>query len=182
MKSAVKIAEMAKTMSTERMGSTEIFKLLDAENIAYQVERHKPLMTVDDAKSIRPADDIGHGQIKNLFVKNKKNQMWLLTLHEDRKIDLKKTAIAIGAKRFSFCDSTRLMEYLGVIPGAVSPLALLNDTRGEVTFYVDEYLIDHPALYVHPLDNRITVEIGTHDLLMLLERHGHPHHILPQAL
>jgi Ala-tRNA(Pro) deacylase len=155
-----------------------LLSLLDDEAIEYQVTRHNPLMTVEDAKSIRSGADSDIGQIKNLFVHNKKKKMWLLTLHEDRQINLKQTAVQIGAGRFSFCNSERLMQYLGVIPGAVSPLALLNDTGCEVEFYIDEILMAHPVIHVHPLDNRVTVTIETGKMLNFLATHGHRYNIL----
>ena len=155
-----------------------LFSMLDDAAIEYRVTHHKPLMTVEDAKSIRSGADSDIGQIKNLFVHNKKKKMWLLTLHEDRQIDLKQTAVQIGAGRFSFCNSERLMQYLGVIPGAVSPLALLNDTGFEVEFYIDESLVSHPVIHVHPLDNRVTVTIETKIMLDFLATHGHRYNIL----
>ncbi len=158
----------------------DVLALLAQQNIEYRLTRHKPLMTVEDAKSIRAEAESVHGQIKNLFVRNKKRKMWLLTLHEDRKINLRQVATDIGAKRFSFCSSQRLMQYLGVTPGAVSPLGLLNDVDCAVEFYLDEALLTHPMLFVHPLDNRITVEIHTRDLLGLLHSRGHPYKILPR--
>ena len=157
--------------------SKGLFDLLDQKNVDYKVTHHKPLMTVGDARSIRTQAESDQGQIKNLFLRNKKSKMWLLTTHEDREIDLRQTAIELGAKRFSFCSSERLMQYLGVIPGAVSPLGLLNDVNFEVEFYIDELLLDHPYLYVHPLDNRITVEIGTMNLLEFLSSHGHSYKV-----
>jgi Ala-tRNA(Pro) deacylase len=156
----------------------DLFSLLDDAAIEYQVTRHKPLMTVEDARSIRSDTDTDTGQIKNLFVQNKKKKMWLLTLHENRQINLKQTAVQIGAGRFSFCNSERLMQYLGVIPGAVSPLALLNDTGYEVNFYIDESLMSHPVIHVHPLDNRVTVTIETEKMLDFLAMHGHGYNIL----
>ena len=163
---------------TTYLTSDELFSQLDEFGIPYTVTRHRPLMTVEDAKAIRTYSDSDQGQVKNLFVKNKKNKMWLLTVHEDRQINLKETAMALGARRFSFCSPERLMEYLGVIPGAVSPLALLNDINQEVAFYIDARLLKDPVLHVHPLDNRITVSIGTQDLLEFLSHHGHPHETL----
>jgi len=156
----------------------ELFAMLDESVIDYQVTHHKPLMTVEDARSIRSGSDTDIGQIKNLFVHNKKKKMWLLTLHEDRQIDLKQTAVQIGAGRFSFCNSERLMQYLGVIPGAVSPLALLNDAGCEVEFYIDETLMSHPVIHVHPLDNRVTVTMETGKMLDFLASHGHGYNIL----
>ena len=155
-----------------------LLNLLDEENIAYQCVSHPPLMTVADAKAIRVLDKSGQGQVKNLFLKNKKGRMWLLTLHEDRKIDLNETARRIGTRRFSFCSRERLMQYLGVEPGAVSPFGLLNDVQHEVEFYIDEILLDHSVIHVHPLDNTKTVTMGTRDLLEFLKRHGHPFNVL----
>ena len=159
-----------------------LLQMLDESGIKYRLIHHAPLYTVADAKSIRTELDGDEGQIKNLFVKNKKGKMWLLTLHEGRKIDLKETAIYLGAGRFSFCSVDRLMAHLGVSPGAVSPLGLINDTENLVTFYIDEALLSHAVLHVHPLDNRMTVSIGTTDLLEYLKQKGHDYHILPSSL
>ena len=173
MRDAMQTTETGKPLTSEA-----VLELLNTAELEYRVTHHKPLMTVEDAKSIRSGAESEVGQIKNLFVRNKKRKMWLLTLHEDRKIDLKQTAVQIGAGRFSFCSSERLMQYLGVIPGAVSPLALLNDVGCEVEFYVDEELLGHPVLHVHPLDNRSTVTIGCKTMLDFLGKRGHPHRVL----
>ena len=161
--------------------SEQLYGMLDQAGISYRVLHHAPLMTVEDARAIRGEHETGEGQIKNLFLKNKKGKMWLLTLHEDRVIDLKQAAIDIGAKRFSFCSPDRLMTYLGVVPGAVSPFGLLNDHNRQVTFYIDEALLEHEEVHAHPLDNRITVSIGTRDLLQFLEQRGYPHEVLPRT-
>lgn len=159
----------------------QLYHLLDSSGIEYSVLHHKPLRTVEDAKSIRAALESDEGQIKNLFLKNKKGEMWLLTLHEDREIHLKQAAMEIGAKRFSFCSAERLMRYLGVVPGAVSPFGLLNDVEGKVKFYIDEGLLGHKMIHAHPMDNRITVSIGTIDMLNFLQSQGHPYDILPSS-
>ncbi len=161
--------------------SEQLYDMLDQAGINYRVLHHAPLMTVEDARAIRGEHETEQGQIKNLFLKNKKGKMWLLTLHEDRAIDLKQAAIDIGAKRFSFCSPDRLMTYLGVVPGAVSPFGLLNDHNREVTFYIDEALLTHEEVHAHPMDNRITVSIGTRDLLQFLEERGYPHAVLRRS-
>jgi len=159
------------------ISSKILLQMLNVHHIRYKLYQHKPLHTVEDAKSIRSDLQGNEGQIKNLFVKNKKGKMWLLTLHEDKKIDLKKTAIALGAGRFSFCSAEHLMQYLGVIPGAVSPLGLVNDHQKEVTFYIDKTLLDSTFIDVHPLDNRMTVRLSTQDMLEFLKSSGHEYHV-----
>jgi Ala-tRNA(Pro) deacylase len=160
----------------------QLYRMLDDQGIDYELAHHKPLMTVEDARSIRSGADTDEGQIKNLFLKNRKGAMWLLTLHENRAIDLKQTASALGAKRFSFCSADRLMQYLGVTAGAVSPLALLNDTNAEVSFYVDEALLGDRAIHVHPLHNQATVSLDVSDMLEFLAGHGHDFRVLPLDL
>ena len=162
------------------ISSDQLFKILDQEGVAYQLQKHQPIMTVEDSKALRLNDGDDTGQIKNLFVKNKKGKMWLLTLHEDRKVDLKQTAVALGAGRFSFCSEDRLMQYMGITPGAVSPFCMLNDINHEVQFYIDETLMQHPVLLVHPFDNAMTVTLGREDLLQFLKQRGHIINILPQ--
>ncbi len=160
----------------------QVYSLLDAENLEYRVVHHKPLMTVADAQSVREPGESGAGHVKNLFLKDKKENMWLLTLGEERVIDLKQAARYLGARRLSFCSAERLYRHLGVVPGAVSPFALLNDRARAVRFCVDETLLDHELIHAHPLDNRATVTLARADLLDFLARHGHPYRELPADL
>lgn len=159
-----------------------VYRLLDAESLAYRVIHHKPLMTVADAQSVREPGESGAGHIKNLFLRDKKGNLWLLTLGEERAIDLKQAAHYLGARRLSFCSAERLYRHLGVMPGAVSPFALLNDRDRAVRFFVDEALLGHDLIHAHPLDNRATVTLARADLLDLLARHGHPYRELPLDL
>ncbi|MGE4636173.1 MAG: prolyl-tRNA synthetase associated domain-containing protein [Arenicellales bacterium] len=134
---------------------------------------HPPMVTVKDSKAMR-VTPVGAGDIKNLFVRNKKGQMWLITCQEDRQIDLKALAKALGAGRFSFASHQRLMLYLGVAPGAVSPLALINDRQRSVTFVIDNALLACETIYLHPLDNTRTSTMTTCDLLDFIAQTGHP--------
>ena len=169
-------------MTDQTIDAAGVLALLDEAGIDYHVLRHKPLMTVEDARSIRTELEGDEGQIKNLFLKNKKGDMWLLTCHESRNLDLKQVARALGARRFSFGSPERLMQYLGVRPGAVSPLGLVNDFQAEVSFYLDETLLSHEVIHVHPLDNAQTVSLRRVDLVRFLEGRGHRINILPLEL
>lgn len=161
---------------SEPMTSDELLQSLDQEGIEHHTVEHAPMWTVEDAKAIRAP--CGYGHTKNLFVRNKKGQMWLLTLHEDRKIDLKAVAKLVGTNRFSFASPERLMHHLGVIPGAVSAFSILNDVYRRVGFFIDEALMADPALHVHPLINTRTTTIERIALLNFLERKGYPHQVL----
>jgi len=158
------------------MSSDELLVMLENQGITHKTVDHAPMWTVEDAKSLREPCDYGH--TKNLFVRNKKGEMWLLCLHEDRLVDLKAAARRAGTNRFSFASSARMMQYLGVTPGAVSAFSILNDVTHQVRFLMDESLMAHPALHIHPLINTRTTTISRQALLDFLGRRGHPFGIL----
>ncbi|MBX2878341.1 MAG: prolyl-tRNA synthetase associated domain-containing protein [Granulosicoccus sp.] len=161
---------------SDPLSSDKLLQQFDQSGIAHKTVEHEPMWTVEDAKKLRTPSPYGH--CKNLFVRNKKGAMWLLTLHEDRKVDLKQAASLVGTNRFSFASPQRLMHYLGVISGSVSPLSLVNDIRGEVTFYMDELLMTAPELHVHPLINTRTTTMERQALLSYVESTGHRCHVL----
>lgn len=99
--------------------------------------------------------------------------MWLVTCLEDREIDLKALADRLGAGRFSFASAERLMRYLGVVPGAVTPFAVINDRDGVVHMVLDAGLLEHDPVNFHPLDNAMTTAISANGLLRFLEHADH---------
>ncbi|MHC4986771.1 MAG: YbaK/EbsC family protein [Planctomycetota bacterium] len=92
---------------------------------------------------------------------------------QDRVVDLMQLATAIGEKRLSFGSPRRLMEYLGVVPGAVSPFAVINDTQRAVQLVLDESILEMELLNFHPLDNSMTTSIGRDDFLAFVRSEGH---------
>ena len=155
---------------------TTLLELLSALNIEHKTVSHEAMFTVAQSKSLRETDPHG-GYTKNLFMRNKKGVMWLITCSEDRQIDLKTLAAAMGHKgssgRFSFASKDRLSRHLGVSPGAVSPLALINDTRHLVRFAIDISLLNYEVIHLHPLDNYHTTTISVQDLIQFAEYTGH---------
>ncbi len=134
--------------------------------------RHPPVFTVEEAKVQR--GELPGSHIKNLFLRNKKGTMWLITCLEDRQIDLKALGFALEAGRFSFGSAERLMTYLGVLPGAVTPFAVINDKDAHVQVVLDRGLLDHDPINAHPLVNDMTTAIAAQDLIRFLEAVGHP--------
>jgi Ala-tRNA(Pro) deacylase len=131
------------------------------------------VFTVEEAKALR-GDLPGH-HIKNLFLRNKKEEMWLVVALEDRAIDLKRLGEVLGAGRLSFGSAERLKRHLGVEPGSVTPLALINDESRSVQLVLDRGLVDgHGApVNVHPLVNTMTTAMAAADLLRFFEVTGH---------
>ena len=149
----------------------DLFVFLDRLGIETKTIRHRPVFTVEEARSLR--GDLPGGHCKSLFLKDKKGQLWLAVVLEDRSVDLKALAERIGAARISFGSETRLYETLGVIPGSVTPFALINDPDHRVTVVLDKEMLELSPLHYHPLDNRATTAITPEDLLKFVTACGH---------
>ena len=152
---------------------------LEGLGIATTTVNHPPLYTVEDSKALR--GDLPGGHCKNLFLRNKKGHMWLVVCPEDRVLDLKELGDRIGAGRVSFGSPERLMAHLGVLPGAVTPFAVMNDADRRVHVVVDEALLAEALLNFHPLVNDQTTTIAPADLMKFLEAVDHGPVVMPLA-
>jgi Ala-tRNA(Pro) deacylase len=162
----------------------QLFARLAELGLAHTTVEHAPVFTVEQAKAHRGTLP-GH-HIKNLFLRNKKEQMWLVVALEDRAIDLKRLGEVLGAGRLSFGSAERLKRHLGVEPGSVTPLALINDEARAVRLVLDRGLADsaqiNAPINAHPLVNTMTTSIARTDLLKFLEATGHPPRIEPVGM
>ena len=148
----------------------DVLARLDALAIPYTLHRHPALRTGADAKAFRGTMAGGH--CKNLFLRDRKGKMWLVSTLEDTVVDLKALGELLGG-RLSFGSADRLMTYLGIIPGAVSPLAVINDTEQTVTVILDAAMMAVEQLNFHPLSNEMTVTIAATDLQRFIVDCGH---------
>lgn len=154
----------------------DLLARLEELGIAAESFEHPAVYTVDEAKALRGELEGAH--IKNLFLRNKKGVMWLVTCQEDRQIDLKALGQRIGAGRLSFGSAERLMKYLGVLPGAVTPFGVVNDRQGQVTVVLDSALAELERVNCHPLVNTMTTALSGRALVRFLESTGHPPQLL----
>lgn len=152
--------------------AADLFAFLDSLGIQHSTKSHPPVFTVAESVSLR--DEIPGGHTKNLFVKDKKDQFFLLTVEEHASVDLKTIHTIIGAaSKVSFGKPEKLMEYLGVVPGSVTAFGAINDVGQNVTFVLDESLMQEEIINCHPLSNDATTSIGRDDLLRFMEATGH---------
>ena len=150
----------------------QLFARLDALSLTHHSVEHAPVFTVEEAKAHR-GELPGH-HIKNLFLRNKKEEMWLVVALEDRAIDLKRLGEVLGAGRLSFGSPDRLRGVLGVEPGSVTPFAVANDGERRVTLVLDRALRDGGGpVNAHPLTNTMTTAIGFADLSRFFKATGH---------
>ncbi len=156
----------------------DLMVFLTELGIATKTVDHPALFTVEESRALR--GDIPGAHTKNLFLKDKKGSLFLVTAREDATIDLKHLHGRIGASgRLSFGSAELLSEKLGVAPGAVTPLGLINDRPASVTVILDAALVSQDLVNCHPLANTATTTIASRDLVAFLRATGHDPKILP---
>ena len=159
---------------------SELFAFLDRLGVVHSTVTHPPLFTVEQSQSLRGTIPGGH--TKNLFLKDKKGALFLVTALESAAIDLKSLHRRLGAGgRFSFGTPDLLRATLGVEPGAVTPFGAINDTERCVTVVLDQAMMQHAVLNYHPLVNTMTTSIARDGLVKFLSATGHPPRILAVA-
>ena len=144
------------------ISSNQLLKQLDDWKIIYKHFTHEPLISVYESKLIQEklfGNNKENGHIKNLYLRDKKKNNILFVAHQDAIIDLKLLAENIHVGRLSFGSHKRLMENLGVLPGAVSPFAMINGVNNNVTIFLDTKLKSYKRIFAHPLENNQTLEI-----------------------
>lgn len=156
---------------------TALFAFLNALNIAHATHEHPAVFTVEESRGLH--DDHPGGHTKNLFLKDKKGQLFLATIAAERQTDLRFLEKAIGARgRCSFGKPELLQDVLGVAPGSVTALALINDRPGadqdapRVTFAIDKALLSEDVVYCHPLRNTASTALAPADLLAFVSALG----------
>jgi Ala-tRNA(Pro) deacylase len=150
----------------------DLLAFLDRLGIPAETYDHEPVFTVAESRPIKARIPGAHS--KNLFVKDKKGQFFLITARDETAIDLKKVHEAIGASgRLSFGSADQLRTLLGVEPGSVTPFAVVNDTEGRVTLILDANLMENERVNFHPLVNSMTTGIAREDLVRFAKATGH---------
>lgn len=158
-----------------------LFNRLADLGIFQSTIEHPAVFTVAESQALRGRIPGAH--CKNLFVKDKKGRLFLVSTLEDARLDLKRLHEAIGAQgRVSFASAEQLRLHLGVEPGSVTPFAAMNDTDRSVSVVLQEELMTHDLMNFHPLTNTMTTTIRGTDLVRFLEAVGHAPRIVSLPL
>ncbi len=159
----------------------DLFAFLDRLGIGHRTVSHPPLFTVAQSQALRGTIPGRH--TKNLFLRDKKGALVLLSAPEDAVVELGSLHRRLGARgRFSFGSAEVMRETLGVEPGAVTPFAAMNDRDGCVRIVLESSLLRQETLNFHPLRNTMTTTIASSDLIRFLEATAHPPQLLDLAL
>jgi Ala-tRNA(Pro) deacylase len=136
----------------------QLIDWMRARQVDYKLHHHPPLRTVEEAERLR--GDLGGTYVKNLFLRDRKKNFFLLICLSSRVIDLQWLRRRWGCPRLSFASREALWSHLGVRPGSVSPLALINAEPKALTFYADEALLRGELTNLHPLSNEMTAQLS----------------------
>ena len=154
------------------MNKQDIYELLRSRGMWHEITEHPPVYNMEEMAEITlpyPEADA-----KNLFVRDdKKRNYYLITVRGDKRVDLKAFKRAHGTRSLTFASPEEMQQYLGLTPGAVTPMGLLNDSECRVKLYLDREFADSIGMIgLHPNDNTATVCMKTEDLVLLLREHG----------
>lgn len=163
---------MTHSLPAPPVSSKSLLDYLDGCGFETNTITHPPLFTVEDSQKLRGGIEGGH--TKNLFLKDKKGNYFLLTAKEDSIVNLKTLHKVLGGSgRLSFGRPEMMMELLGVTPGAVTAFGIINDREGKLKFAIDKKLLSHDKINCHPLTNEATTIIAREDLLAFAKACGH---------
>jgi Ala-tRNA(Pro) deacylase len=157
----------------------ELFRRFDALGISHATHHHPAVFTVAESTALRGTLPGGH--CKSLFLKDRKDGLWLVVLLEHRRLDLKALADRLEAPRFSFGSPALLEGTLGVTPGSVTPFALINDRDRRVRVVLDAEMLTLDPLNYHPLVNTATTAVSPADLIKFIAAGGHEPRIVEMA-
>ena len=152
------------------MDKIEIYHYLKRQNIAYEITEHKAVFNMEEAD----AGDLPYPEwgAKNLFVRDdKKRNYYLITMKGNKRVDLKAFRRQRGLRALSFAAAEELFDIMKLIPGAVTPLGILNDAEHRVQVFMDVEFVGN-KIGVHPNDNTATVWMQADDLMKIIQKHG----------
>lgn len=154
------------------MNKQEVYAFLREKGCDFEITEHKAVYNMEELAEVTlpyPEADA-----KNLFVRDdKKRNYYLITVKGDKRVDLKAFQQRNGTRRLSFASADDLLSLLGLTPGSVTPLGILNDAECRVQVYLDRDFLAAPGrIGVHPNDNTATVWLQTEDLLRIIREHG----------
>ena len=157
-------------MEQAKITREELFALFDKLGINHETTHHRPVFTVEEGEDIKKSIKGGHS--KNLFLKDKNGEFFLICALGETQIRLNQVHKAVGCARLSFGAEDKLYEILGVRPGSVTMFALANDTNKTLSLIIDKAIFQHEYVNFHPLLNDATTTIPVGDIVKFVRNWG----------
>lgn len=155
----------------EKNGAPQLYALLEELGIDYQYYEHPPAPTIEEA--VKYWKDLDATHCKNLFFRNHKgNRHYLVILDHRQELNIRDLEQRLRQGKLTFASPKRMMKYLGITPGSVSPLALIHDEEKHVHVFLDERLKESSTISFHPCINTASLVISWEDFLKFLHHQG----------
>jgi Ala-tRNA(Pro) deacylase len=152
-------------------GQPGLYSLLNDLSVSFEYHEHPPVATIDDA--ILHWKDLNCGRCKNIFFRNHKgDRHYLVILEHLRQLNIRELEQRLRQGKLTFSSDHRLLKYLGVEPGSVSPFGLINDESHHVHIFIDEKLKEYDRLAFHPNLNTASLVISRTDLIRFINHLG----------
>ena len=154
------------------MNKKQIYEYIKNKQIWYEITEHKAVYSMSEISEVEipyPESDA-----KNLFVRDdKKENYYLITVRGNKRVNLKEFRKENNTRPLSFASEKELKEIIQILPGSVSPLGILNDTKNKVKVFLDKEFIEKTDIIgIHPNDNTATIWLKTQDLINIIKEHG----------
>jgi Ala-tRNA(Pro) deacylase len=162
---------LQKFINMIKNGSPELYSLFDELSIAYEYHEHPPAPTIEEAMKYWKDLDATH--CKNLFFRNHKgNRHYLVILDHRQELNIRDLEQRLKQGKLTFSSPKRMMKYLGITPGSVSPFALINDHENHVHVFLDKNLQYSQTISFHPCINTASLIIRYDDFMKFLKHVG----------
>jgi len=174
------IERFSLTLGTKKMhpkGENDLYVLLDAMGIPYTIYRHPPAPIIEIAREYWKNIPTTH--CKNIFFRNHKgNRHYLVVIEHTRELDIHSLELRLRQGKLTFASPQRLMKYLGVEPGSVTPFGLINDVEHHVHVFLDYFLQQSETISFHPLTNTASVALRFEDFMKFLQASGNTYEFI----
>jgi Ala-tRNA(Pro) deacylase len=158
-------------------GQQELYDTLRKLSVVFEYHEHPPLATIEDAKI--HWKDLNSGRCKNIFLRNHKgNRHYLVILEHLSQLNIHDLEKKLKQGKLSFASDQRLLKYLGISPGSVSPFGLINDKDHHVHIFIDEKLNEFERLTFHPNINTASLVIEKEDFVRFLKSMGNSYEFI----
>ncbi|MFA6527523.1 MAG: prolyl-tRNA synthetase associated domain-containing protein [Candidatus Babeliales bacterium] len=162
------------------MNEKKIFDFFKQHNVPYHLYEHQPVFTVNEKPVVTAIDGVAvtsgtipEPHFKTLFLQDNKGVFFLVSVIDDKRVDLKALSDVLGCARFSFGKAEALFQLLKLTPGSVTPYGLLFDEQKNVTFVLDEDALPYSCVSFHPMRNDMTIVTTPNDFLTCMQKMGH---------
>lgn len=125
------------------MDKRPVYDFLKRLGVWFEVTEHPAVYNMDEVHQLDlPYPD---ADAKNLFVRDDKKQNdYLLTVKGDKRVDLKAFCETFHTRPLPFASAEDLQQILGLLPGSVGPLGILNEKGNRVHVYLDQDFLSRP--------------------------------------